>query len=395
MTLGTAGFSVSGSGPTVSPVSGGTEAPARVSTLRWLPFLLPILLLGAGIGAIIGIIFVGDPLYTVAAAAAFPLVIFAAIAVSGRGGAARATGPALARVESIQRTGVESNGMYECSLRLVVQPSSGAAYQTIAKQVLTAEQLRSTTPGAVIVVTRLGGHRPDVAVTAAPSAEWAAKIEAARRDPSSIASAQNAPLWTTGKPPQTASTGGRLVRRTIAILVMVAGAALVLVPAYGSIARAVESMAAGDLGGTSMVTGNYQQLAVDDLAAASGGYQFTSIRFYDEYVIATAPTTPGASTTDQFTWRYGRSYSQDPELIQPTDMQAELFDASELDFSMVATVTRDAIAASGLTSFESIYPGVALASSGQKVPVISVYLTTDYESVTYVYGFDGELISSN
>lgn len=394
MTIGTAGFSTSGSGPTVSPVSGGADASARSATRQWLPLLLPILVLGAGIGAVIGIIFVGDPLYTVGAALSLPLCIFAAIAVS-RTGPARPIGPALARIESIQRTGVESNGRYECTLRLVVQPSVGAAYQTDSTQLLAAEQLRSMTPGAIIVVTRLGGHRPDVAVNTAPSVEWVAMVEAARRNPSSIASAQNAPLWTTGKQPQVASTGGRLARRFVAILVMIAGAALVLIPAYGSIARAAESIAAGDFGGTSMVTGNYQQLAVDDLAAASGGYQFANIRFYDEYVIATAPTAPGASTADEFTWRFGRSYSQEPKLIQPDDLQAELFDASELDFSMVATVTRDAIAASGFTSFESIYPGVALATSGQKVPVISVYLTTEYESITYVYGFDGELIGSN
>lgn len=393
MTLGTAGYSLNGSGSTVAPAL--SAEPVTVSPIRRILFLLPVLVLGAGIGSIVGIIVVGDPLYTVATAAAVPLTIFIALAVAGRGGAAVPTGIALARIESIQRTGLLVDGLSECVIRLVVQPSAGAAYQTMSKQALTDEQLRSVTPGAVIAVTRLGAYRPDVAVIAAPSAEWMARIEAVRRDPSLIPSASSAPLWSAGKPPQTGSTGGRVVRRSIGIAVLIAGAALALVPAYGSIDRAAESLVAGDLGGTSMVTGNYQQLAVDELAAAVGSYQFSDVRFYDSYVIATAATTEGATTADQFTWRFGRVYSQEPELIQPADLQSELFDASTLDFSMVAVVTKEAMAASGITSFESVYPGVSLPTTGEGAPVITVYLSSDYESLTYVYDFEGTLLTTN
>jgi len=185
-----------------------------------------------------------------------------------------------------------------------------------------------------------------------------------------------------------------LWRRLAALLVILAVAALVLLPAYRTIGWIAGDLAQGRWDGRDPRTGIHQEEMVADLAAVAGGAEFTRIAFYDGYVLADAPTTPGADTTDSFTWRYGRAWREGPELIQPDDLDAELFDAAALDFSVVGEVTRAAIADTGWPSFESyfstVYRNPADPASG---PVIVINLTSPYYSATYTYSTAGELVS--
>lgn len=108
-------------------------------------------------------------------------------------------------------------------------------------------------------------------------------------------------------------------------------------------------------------------------------------------IIVDAPTTPGADTTDTYTWRYGRAWREGPELIQPTHLANELFDASTIDFSLVGELTREAMADTGWPAFESTYPALHRDIGGDVV--FTVALSSPYYSAGYTYPTDGELLS--
>lgn len=345
--------------------------------------LAPVVLylaVGAFVGGILGLIFVGDPAYMAAVVGGFLAFLFVGL-IAGSSITRSMTGHALARVDSVQRTGVSTGDLQLCTLRLRVKPDRGAPYEATSDYYMSPEQVRTIGPGAVLVVMR----HPDqaVSVVSVPPLEWLAKAEAARRDPSAFS----------GPTGQAPGPGVGLPRRTplvVRVAIVLIGAALVLIPAYGSIARAAESIAAGDWDGTSMVTGNYQQLAVDAIAEVAGGYEFTSIQFYDSYVIAVAPTFPGADTTDRYMWRYGHAFRDGPDLIQEDNLASELFDASGLDFSVVGQVTREALAETTIEGIDTVYPRV----DGPRNPKISLYIDGTYKEESRIYNFDGELIET-
>lgn len=170
----------------------------------------------------------------------------------------------------------------------------------------------------------------------------------------------------------------------VVVLIVVVGTAVTLIPAYGSIGRAVESFAAGDFDGTSMSTGNYQQVAVDAIAEVAGGYEFVSIQFYDTYVVASGPASPGSDTMDSYIWRYGHAYRDGSELIQGEELTERLFDASTLDFAVVGQVARDV--RDDFPELETVSPRV----EGAGVPTIR-FLSTG-ERGTLIYTFDGTLV---
>lgn len=342
---------------------------------RLAPVVL-FLAIGAFLGGIVGMIFVGDPTYMAAIVGGFLLFLLTGV-IAGNTITASMAGHAIARVDSVQRMGTSSGDLQLCTLRLRVKPDRAPAFEATTEYYMSPEQLRTIGPGAVLVVMR----HPDktVSVVSVPSAEWLAKAESARRDPSFF----GGPVLQDPNPASPPRRTPLVVRLALVLL----GAGLVLIPAYGSIARAAESIAAGDWDGTSMVTGNYQQLAVDAIAEVAGGYEFTSIGFFDTYVIAVAPTYPGADTTDEYMWRYGHAYREGPDLIQEEDLQSVLFDASELDFSVVGRVTREALANTPVEGVDTVYPRV-----DGSIPKISVYIDGTYKSESLTYDFDGTLV---
>lgn len=189
--------------------------------------------------------------------------------------------------------------------------------------------------------------------------------------------------------------GGAAIRRLMPIAVLLIAAVATTVPAWGSISRAVQSVAVGDWDGTNLVTGRFQQDAVDAVAEIVGGYEFTQVAFHDTYLVVDAPTTPGASTTDTYLYRYGRAWREGPELIQPSDLQAALFDASRLDFRRVGEAARLALESTELTRVDA-YALVALDPANEVAgPIIAVYLSGDYGSASFVYDFDLQLVRQN
>lgn len=355
--------------------------------------ILAKVLLGVTIGAVASIIVTGDWIFTIVASFAFPGFILVALVSGLRRSSSRFSPFAIARVETAQRTGRERDGMQEISVRLVVAPEGEEPYQTSTLVTVAPDDLRRLTPGAVVVVTRIGPGRPDVTIVPAAPEEVMAAAALARSDPSLIPPSSTALPWEsattttpgTRRPTPRDRTRSGVPARVLAITIILVSAVVTTIPAWGSFSRAIESAAAGDWDGTNLVSGRFQQEAVDAVAEVAGGYEFAAVYFYPDYLIVDAPTTPGATTSDTFMYRYGRAWREGPETIQPTDLAAELFDAGALDFSAVADAVELARSASEIEE-TFVFAYVLRGAEGE--PVIHVSLTGDYGSESSTWGFD-------
>lgn len=174
--------------------------------------------------------------------------------------------------------------------------------------------------------------------------------------------------------------------RAVAFAIILTGAGLVLIPASRMIGWTASNVIQGHPDGNDMRTGLHQQDAVDDLIAVVGGSEFVSIHFYDSYVIAEAPTRPGADTTDSYQWRYGRAFADGPR----SGVVEAMFDADRIDFSILPGLVADAKADAGWETFTTWYPSVRVGDDGR--PEVSISLGDGYRSASYTYSIRGELI---
>jgi hypothetical protein len=180
--------------------------------------------------------------------------------------------------------------------------------------------------------------------------------------------------------------------RVLSILTIAAGAALVLIPAYPMIGWAVEDAGAGrPFDGRNMVDGLHQQDAFDQLAGVIGGTEVVSITFYRDNIQVSAPTSPGARTVDRFVWSGGVASNQGPDFSQPSDLDAELFDAGGIDMSLVATLVGRSLDDADIEQVDGVYPSIRRAGDGE-APTIDVTISGVYFSAYYAYTTDGELL---
>jgi hypothetical protein len=184
---------------------------------------------------------------------------------------------------------------------------------------------------------------------------------------------------------------GRFAWNLLSILTIAAGAALMLIPAYQTIGWIAGDIAAGrPFDGRDMTVGIHPQDAFDELVDVMGGTEVVSINFYDHYITVSAPTTPGARTTDRYEWKYGHASRIGPDYSQPSDIDAELFDAGDIDMDLVGVLTRQSIEDSGLTDLDGVYP--AIRRWADEEPQISITLSNPYFDASYTYSLTGELI---
>lgn len=364
----------------------GVAAAVTATTLR--------LLVGVLLGGILGVIFTGDWTYSIVWSVALVLMIAASIVLVARKSSSGGTILALARIETIRRAGLETDGMQDCELRLVVSPSDRKPYVTTIRSNISTEALRAHVPGTVIVVSRPAPRLPAVHIVPAPATEWLAKAAAAQSDPSSIPPASAVTVWETTSVPQPRRSGS-VVATLVLVATIVAGASLALIPSYTLISWRLAGFAAGEWNATDMKYGSHQQDAIDQIADVAGSYQFTDIGFHDSYVIVSGLTSPQASTVDRYSWRYGRATRDGADLIQPQDLQAELFDASELDFSVLPQAAKTAIEQSGLEPTD-VYLQVRMPASFDasmpQQPLIFVHVNDDYFDASFSYTFELELV---
>ena len=157
---------------------------------------------GVAAGAMIGAFVTGDWLYTitwsVAIAVASLTAVLAGIRSYTRGLRSGASGRplqagelALARVESICRTGFSVSDQPQCELVLTVAPRHRAAYTTVHRQIVDIVALAQLQPGSIIVVRRMprrrtccsSSRRPRTGVASATPSACAPVLTAPCRSP--------------------------------------------------------------------------------------------------------------------------------------------------------------------------------------------------------------------
>jgi hypothetical protein len=190
------------------------------------------------------------------------------------------------------------------------------------------------------------------------------------------------------------SGGPVRLRRGIAVVLLAAGAALSLIPAYTMIGWIASDVAHGrPFDGRDMRTGLHQNDAMNQIADVVGSHDVTRVNFYSDYIIVEARTTPRSTTVDTYMWRGGAAYRAGPGGFEP-DLASELFDASKVDFSIIPGLIKIAKRDSGLNDADDYYPSVSrdTGENGPGAPVISISLSNDYFDAYYTFSLDGEML---
>ena len=133
-----------------------------------------------------------------------------------------------------------------------------------------------------------------------------------------------------------------------------------------------------------LLTGIHQQDAFDQIAGVIGGTEVTSINFYDSSISVSAPTSPGARTVDRYEWKAGVASRIGPDYSQPDDLQGELFDAADIDLSIVATLVRQSLDDARIEGVDGVYPVIRRPDVG-KDPVIDIPVSGTYFDAYYSY----------
>ena len=367
--------------------------------------LLSILIkvaIGAMLAAILGSVITGDTTFTIVWAVGIPVVILLAMFRGMRGHRRPGKlGFSIARVETVQRAGSNIDGSQLVDVRLTVV--GDITYTTTARGNFTDEDLRTIKPGSIVAVELVGANRPDARIITTPTPAVEAELAKVRLDSSTIPVASSVPAWETAttttpgtaKPGTKAATGPGVVgRRVLTFVIIVAMGAVVLIPAYPSIARGVNNIVTGNWDGSDMVTGLYQQESVDQMIEVAGTSQFTSLNFYPTYIIGEAISRTSDEHTDEVNWRWGRAFVDGPSFIQSTDLQAELFDVAELDISMVAKVANETVQLARIEDADTVYAFVSNGSESGR-PEITVSINGEYDSAYITYSFDGEILNQS
>jgi MFS family permease len=188
------------------------------------------------------------------------------------------------------------------------------------------------------------------------------------------------------------STGNPPWWNVLSVLTIVVGAALVLLPSAQLISWTFSDIGQGrPFDGRDMTVGLHQQEAFDAIADKVGGTEVVAINFFPGSINVSAPSTPGARMVDLFTWKNGFASNTGPDFSQPSDLREELFDAGDIDMSVVGVVVRRSIDDAKLYNLDGVYPRITRAFDGGD-PEISVSLTGDYFQAYYTYTVEGELI---
>jgi hypothetical protein len=172
---------------------------------------------------------------------------------------------------------------------------------------------------------------------------------------------------------------------TIAIVLVVIPGAVALIPSAGAIGRIGTNQ--------NMLTGTYQQQAVDAIAKVVGTHELVDIDFYDSYVIAQAPSKPGADTTDNYQYRYGQAERLGPEQ-GPADTKTAQYDGRQVNFALIPKLIKDAERRSKTSSPTSLHVFV-MQPLDRKVgqpPTINIEVDDAYHSNQVHYSAQGTFL---
>ena len=177
----------------------------------------------------------------------------------------------------------------------------------------------------------------------------------------------------------------RPVQVTIGVVLVAAAGAVTLIPSAGAIGRIGTNQ--------DMLTGEYQQQAVDAIAKVVGTHELVDIDFYDSYVIAQAPSKPGADTTDNYQYRYGQAERLGPEQ-GPADTKTAEYDGRQVNFAIIPKLIKDAERRTKTSSPSSLHVSVMqpLDRKVGQAPTINIEVDDAYHSSQVHYTPQGTFI---
>ena len=264
---------------------------------------------------------------------------------------------ALATVRSTLATGSSVNDQPICDVRLIVASSVHAPYETTTRALINLGQLPSMQRGAVVVVVQKRVDRPEVTLVTQPPDAWLARVDA----DTTVRALRSAPAWELPRERGRDSAGWFHIPAIVLVLVAVLALAGRLYPVrselgdllHGAPLAQVQRHAdrAAAHSANILATGQ-ADLVIRDLIDVAGGAQFRELTFYTDYAIAEAPTHPGATTSDTFTWRDGTATRDGATAIQPDPdtLAGELFDITTVSTRVVTDLAAQAPTLGGLAT---------------------------------------------
>lgn len=277
---------------------------------------------------------------------------------------------AWAEVLGISRTGtVINDSEHGVDLSLGVLPHAGYPFKTKTRTLISVIDMPHYQPGSRVAV-RMSAKYPGVVVLEKnPSADFLRTMP--RTGTSSFA---GAPEFL-GQVPKT-RTRVSAVFQVAAFLLAVA---VVVVPFRDSVVSFFQGNA-DRFAGVNALTEEHGQEIIQELRKATGGSQFTSIVFYPGRVRAEAPTAPGSSKIDEFSYNAGGVNREGPALIQPQKFSDEVFDVAKLSFANLQNFIDQAPELTKVTNGKVSH--VVLERFSGKTARFSIYVSGDYGSGT-------------
>lgn len=276
----------------------------------------------------------------------------------------------LARVVETRATGSSVNDQPVCDIRLVVASRTRPAYTTTTRALVNLGLLPGLQAGAVVVVAQLHPERPEVALLTDPPHEWrtAAQRETTAGPPA------DAPVWESTPSRGRDSRGLLRVPGVLLLVAFLVGVGVRVWPERDVVVALAQGTSLGDAvadrdqardEAASIFPADRMQGVVDDLAAAADGAPFTDLTITRRYAVAEALTAPGAQTTDRFTWRDGSATRDGAAIIQPdpVELPEELWSVTDVDWSVVETLTGRFEELTGLVDPDGPTVGVRRAPS--------------------------------
>ncbi|NKY10952.1 hypothetical protein [Cellulomonas hominis] len=306
----------------------------------------------------------------------------------------------LARVLETRATGSSVNDQPVCDIRLVVASRTRPAYTTTTRALVNLGTLPALQGGAVVVVAQLHADRPEVALLDPAPADWR---DAAQRD-TTVRTMPEAPVWEAPPAPGRDRRGLLRIPGVLLVVAFLAGVGLRAWPerdvvtslAQGtSLSDAVAQRDRDRAEAASIFPEVRTREVVDDLAEVAGGTQFTEVLLFQTYAVAEALTTPGAQTTDRFVWRDGGASRDGAATIQPdpAELPDELFDVTQVDWSVVERLTAQAAELTGIDDADGPTVIVRRSTTDEGAPLqVVVSVDDDYRDAWLTADASGNVI---
>jgi hypothetical protein len=306
----------------------------------------------------------------------------------------------LARVLETRATGSSVNDQPVCDIRLVVASRTRPAYTTTTRALVNLGTLPALQAGAVVVVAQLHTDRPEVALLDPAPADWR---DAAQRD-TTVRTMPEAPVWEAPPAPGRDRRGLLRIPGVLLVVAFLAGVGLRAWPerdvvtslAQGtSLSDAVAQRDRDRAEAASIFPAVRTREVVDDLAEVAGGTQFTEVLLFQTYAVAEALTTPGAQTTDRFVWRDGGASRDGAATIQPdpAELPDELFDVTQVDWSVVERLTAQAAELTGIDDADGPTVIVRRSTTDEGAPLqVGVSVDDDYRDAWLTADASGNVV---